>query len=48
MKEFSERMNDIFNLSEHDAIQVRQRARESVMERLSDKTFNGNFLDALN
>ncbi|TIA92404.1 hypothetical protein E3P92_01416 [Wallemia ichthyophaga] len=48
VKEFSERMNDIFNLSEHDAIQVRQRARESVMERLSDKTFNGNFLDALN
>lgn len=43
VKEFSERMNEIFNLSEQDTIELRQRARESVVERLSDKTFNREF-----
>ncbi|TIA86659.1 hypothetical protein E3P99_03621 [Wallemia hederae] len=47
VKDFSDRMNEIFDLGEQELLQLRQRARESVVERLSDTTFNEDFLDTL-
>ena len=47
VKDFSDRMNEIFDLGEQEMLQLRQRARESVVERLSDTTFNKDFLDTL-
>ena len=47
VKDFAQRIDEIFSLDSNDDLEMRQRARNSVVERLSDKKFNDDFLQVL-
>ncbi|TIC08688.1 UDP-Glycosyltransferase/glycogen phosphorylase [Wallemia mellicola] len=47
VKDFAQRIDEIFSLDSNKDLEMRQRARNSVVERLSDKKFNEDFLQVL-
>lgn len=47
VKDFAQRIDEIFSLDADNDLETRQRARNSVVERLSDKKFNDDFLQVL-